>query len=79
MVATFPNIGNIAPAARALCQGLQVPYVMPAKNNKRTLQIGAEYSPEEICLPFKMMLGNFIEGIEKGADTILTTPAVAME
>ena len=73
MVVTFPNIGNIAPAARTLCQGLQVPYVMPAKNNKRTLQIGAEYSPEEICLPFKMMMGNFIEGIEKGADTILTT------
>jgi predicted nucleotide-binding protein (sugar kinase/HSP70/actin superfamily) len=47
--------------------------VTPAKNNKRTLQIGAEYSPEEICLPFKMMMGNFIEGIEKGADTILTT------
>ena len=37
------------------------------------MQIGAYYAPEEICLPFKLMLGNFIQSIEAGADTILTT------
>lgn len=73
MVITFPNMGNIALAARTLCQGLQIPYVMPEKNNNLTLRIGAEHSPEEICLPFKLMLGNFIQSIEKGADTILLT------
>ncbi len=73
MIVTFPNMGNVAIAARALCQAMQIPYVMPEKNNKKTLQLGSYYSPEEICLPFKLMLGNFIESIEKGADTILTT------
>ena len=73
MVITFPNMGNVAFAARALCQGLKIPYVMPDPNNKKTLQIGSEQSPEEICLPFKLILGNYIQGIEKGADTLLIT------
>lgn len=73
MVITFPNMGNVALAARTLCQSLQIPYVMPDKNNNQTLRIGSEHSPEEICLPFKLMLGNFIQSIEKGADTILLT------
>lgn len=73
MVITFPNMGNVALAARTLCQVLQIPYIMPEKNNNRTLIIGAEHSPEEICLPFKLMLGNFIQSIEKGADTVLLT------
>jgi predicted nucleotide-binding protein (sugar kinase/HSP70/actin superfamily) len=64
-------MGNVAYAARALCQGLKIPYVMPEKNNRNTLRRGAFYAPEEICLPFKIMLGNFLECIEKGADTIL--------
>lgn len=64
-------MGNVAFAARALCQGLEIPYVMPEKNNKGTLASGAYYSPEEICLPFKIMLGNFLESIKRGADTIL--------
>lgn len=64
-------MGNVAFAARALCQGLEIPYVMPEKNNKGTLVTGAYYSPEEICLPFKIMMGNFLECIRKGADTIL--------
>ncbi len=33
--------------------------------------MGAKYSPEEICLPFKLTIGNYIAGIQKGADTIL--------
>ena len=32
--------------------------------------LGAKYSPESACLPFKFILGNFIEALEKGADTI---------
>ena len=34
--------------------------------------LGARYSPEMVCLPFKLTLGNMIEALELGADTILT-------
>ncbi len=66
-------MGNVALAAKALCEGLEIPYVVPEENNKKTLLTGSYYSPEEICLPFKLMLGNLIHSIEKGADTVLTT------
>lgn len=73
MVATFPNMGNVAIGAATLCQGLEIPYVMPEANNKKTIERGAFYSPEEICLPFKLVMGNLIECMEKGADTVLTS------
>lgn len=71
MVITFPNMGNVATAAAAFFQGMHIPYIMPEQNNKKTLQLGSFHSPEEICLPFKLVLGNFIECIERGADTVI--------
>jgi predicted nucleotide-binding protein (sugar kinase/HSP70/actin superfamily) len=41
--------------------------IIPNKPNKRTAELGALYSPEFICTPFKITLGTFIEGLEKGA------------
>ncbi len=71
MIVTIPNLGNISIAAKALFDGLKIPYIMPEVNHNDTLKIGSFYSPEEICLPFKIMMGNYIRSIEKGADTIL--------
>lgn len=73
MVLTVPRMGNSCLAAKALFDGLQIPCIIPEKNSKLTLQKGAFISPEEICLPFKLMMGNYIESIERGADTILIT------
>lgn len=66
-------MGNSCLAAKALFDGLRIPYIIPEKNNKLTLQRGSFLSPEEICLPFKVMMGNYVESIERGADTILIT------
>lgn len=73
MVITVPRMGNICIAAKALFDELKIPYIMPEKNNKDTLRTGSYVSPEEICLPFKLMMGNYLECIKKGADTILIT------
>lgn len=71
MKITFPNFGNAQFAAKAIFDDLQIEYVLPTPGNHKELELGASVSPEEICLPFKIMLGGFIESIEKGADTIL--------
>ncbi len=71
MKATFPQMGNIYIAAKALFEGLGIEYVIPPKCSKTDLDIGSLHSPEEICLPFKLMIGNYIHAIEKGADTII--------
>lgn len=73
MKITVPHLGNSYIAAKALFQDLGIEFIMPEFNNKATLELGAKYSPEDICLPFKIMLGNLINGIEKGADTALIT------
>jgi predicted nucleotide-binding protein (sugar kinase/HSP70/actin superfamily) len=59
-------------AMRALCDALQIPFVI-SENNKTIMQRGTAAAPEDMCLPFKIMMGNFIDGIERGADTVLIT------
>lgn len=64
-------MGSVYIAVKVLFDSLGIKYVIPPLNNKEALFIGSKYSPEEICLPFKLMLGNYIAGIEQGADTVL--------
>ena len=73
MKITFPHMGNVYLAVKALFDGLGSEYVIPPFNSKTALEIGSLHSPEEICLPFKLMIGNYIQAIEKGADTIIIT------
>jgi predicted nucleotide-binding protein (sugar kinase/HSP70/actin superfamily) len=71
MKITMPHLGNTCFAAKALFDGLGIDYVIPPLSNKLALEAGVLNSPEEMCLPFKIMIGNYIESIKKGADTIL--------
>ena len=73
MKVTMPNLGNlISIAGKALLSNLGHEVILPPPNTKRTLDLGVRYSPEYCCLPLKIVLGNFIEALEKGADTIIT-------
>ena len=60
------------PRLRALLAAAGVKALAPPPPSKRTLELGTKYSPETACLPFKMNIGNYIEALEAGADTILT-------
>lgn len=71
MKITFPNLGNTVYAAKILFEDLNIECILPTPSNNGTLEKGSKYSPEEICLPFKIMLGSYIQSIEKGADTII--------
>lgn len=52
-------------------KGLDVQCIMPPKLTKRTLELGAQNSPDFVCTPFKTILGNQIEALEAGADTLI--------
>ncbi len=71
MKITIPHLGNVYIAAKILFDGLGIDYVIPPLNNQEALFLGSKYSPEEICLPFKLMIGNYLAGIHQGADTVL--------
>ncbi|HLR35131.1 MAG TPA: 2-hydroxyacyl-CoA dehydratase [Tissierellales bacterium] len=73
MKITFPQLGNVYIAAKAFMEELGQEVIPPPRCSQKTLEIGTKYSPEMMCLPFKINIGNYIESIEKGADTILIT------
>ena len=73
MKITFPHLGNVYIAAKAILEDLGHTVITPPVCTQRTLEIGTKYAPETICLPFKVFLGNAIESIEKGADTLVLT------
>jgi len=64
-------MGNMYIALQALMNGLQLEFITPPPISKRTLELGVKYSPEFVCMPMKINLGNFIEALEMGADTIV--------
>lgn len=73
---SFPHMGTvcIAWAAALRIIGCE-PYVEPY-TSKKTLSLGTKHSPEAICLPYKLILGNFIEAIDGGTDYVamITSP-----
>lgn len=71
MTVTVPHYGNTFIGLKVLFNGLGIQYIIPPPTNKKTLELGIENSPEDICQPFKLMLGNYIQSIELGADTII--------
>ena len=66
-----PHMGTIYIPLKALIEGLGTEMIVPPPCSRRTLSLGTQYSPEFVCLPYKLLIGNFIEGLEMGADTLV--------
>ena len=60
MKITFPHMGSVYIASKALVEDLGHIAVPPPRCSKKTLDIGTKYSPESICLPLKINIGNYI-------------------
>lgn len=75
MKITFPHMGTLGIMIEAILKRFGQKVIIPPETSKKTLTIGSRYSPEFACLPLKVTLGNLIEALEKGADTILMLAA----
>ena len=76
MIVTFPHMGPLYITLQSLLSNLGLQVMAPPPITKRTVEIGARYAPETACLPLKVTLGNYIEALEAGADTIVTCGGV---
>lgn len=76
MKVTFPHMGNIYIPLKTFFELLDIELVLPPPCTNKTLELGVKYSPEFACLPLKLNIGNFIEALEKGADTIVMAGGV---
>lgn len=70
MKVTFPYFGYDTISLKNFIENLGAQVCLPSPLTEKTLSLGTKYSPELICLPFKITLGNLIEGLEAGADTL---------
>lgn len=70
MVFTFPGFGSLRYIVPKVMNEFGLEYVMPEENGS-ILDKGVELSPEEMCLPFKYMIGSLAAAYEKGADTVI--------
>lgn len=73
MKITLPHMGNVYLAAKALFLDLGIEFIIPEFSNKQALELGSKYAPEDICLPYKIMLGSIILSYKAGADTAIIT------
>jgi len=70
-VFTLPLCGNAWIPFKGAAEQLGLEVVVPPPITNETITLGARYSPEGICLPFKVIIGNYLQALEKGANCVV--------
>ena len=76
MKLTFPHMGYSYVAFKMLINELGYEAVVPPEPSKRTMDLGVRYSPEFACIPFKVLMGTYLETIEMGAEMAISSGGV---
>lgn len=76
MKITFPHMGYSYIAFKMLINDLGYEAVVPPEPSKRTFDLGVRYAPEFACIPFKVLLGTYLETIEMGAEMGISSGGV---
>lgn len=71
MKITFPHIGDAHLIGRIFFADIGIDIITPHPNTVKVLEKGSEISPDEICIPFKLMISNLMEAYRLGADTVI--------
>jgi predicted nucleotide-binding protein (sugar kinase/HSP70/actin superfamily) len=72
MIVSFPRMGNDThEVLKYLFDQLGVESMPPPPTSEKTMRLGVEHAPETICLPLKLNMGNYIEVLEQGANTLI--------
>lgn len=72
MKISYPHMGYLSVPVYNLLTRLGVEVVESPPITKKTVELGSLYSPEGVCLPYKINLGNFLESMDLGADAFVT-------
>ena len=68
---TFPRMGRYDAAFEAVMRAMGHIPVTPDPINRATIETGVKYAPEFICFPCKVNIGDELNGIARGADTVV--------
>ena len=67
----FPVLGELSLVAEKFLHILGVDLITPPPISRRTLDIGLQNTPEALCIPCKLLFGNYLEAAELGATDIV--------
>lgn len=67
---TFPHAGDYYLAFEYLFRSLGYEVLVPPKSSRKSFDLGIKHAPAQACLPFKMTLGNLIQGLARGANIV---------
>lgn len=73
MKISFPIMGNSYIVFKQLVNDLGHEAILAPMPSSKTMSLGTMHSPEFACIPFKILLGTYLEAIEKGAELILAS------
>ncbi|MTI79464.1 MAG: CoA protein activase [Firmicutes bacterium] len=73
---TFPHMGHSYIAFKMAMEEMGNEVIIPPRPGKETLDLGVKYAPEFACLPYKVLLGTYLQTVAKGMDTIVTSGGV---
>lgn len=73
MKISFPRMGYSYIAFKWLVENMGHECIVPPEPNNRTLDLGVRYAPEFACIPFKILLGTYIEVAQMGAQAVITS------
>ena len=71
-IVSFPHLGNYYIVFNYfLTKALKCKVIIPPGTTRKTIELGSKYSPDFVCVPFKYNLGNYIEALDMGANTLI--------
>lgn len=76
MKVSFPHMGNSYIGFEHLLSGMGFEVVLPPAPTQKTLTYGARYSPEFACMPFKVLMGTYIEVLDQGSEVLISSGGI---
>lgn len=71
-IISFPHISYYYIPIRYIIRNItKCEILIPESNSLNTVSIGAKYSPNDVCMPFKYNLGNYINALNRGANILI--------
>ena len=76
MKISFPHMGYSYIGFKHLVEELGFECILPPVPSQKTFTYGVRYSPEFACMPFKVLMGTYVEVLEKGAEVLISSGGI---
>jgi predicted nucleotide-binding protein (sugar kinase/HSP70/actin superfamily) len=73
---SFPYMGTSYIPFTKLLTALGNEVITPPRPSAETISYGTKYAPEFACFPFKIVLGTYVQVLEAGANTLVSSGGV---